>query len=133
MYNPFYNYQPNYQTGYQSQQYQPQQIQQPVQQLVNPDERIWVQGEEAAKAYLVAPNGFVRLWDSTKAVFYEKRTDQTGKPVMDIFEYSQKNAAPALQAVSPDYEGIIKDLQGRIEKLEREVRENESIRNNSEV
>lgn len=33
------------------------------------DERIWVQGKNAAEAYLVAANGFVRLWDSNGQVF----------------------------------------------------------------
>lgn len=65
--------------------YQPNYQQQPAQ-----DERIWVQNETSAEAYLVAPNGFVRLWDSSRPVFYEKRADSTGRPLpMDVFEYSR--------------------------------------------
>lgn len=45
---------------------------QQMQQQTNPDERIWVQGQGAAEAYLVAPNSFVRLWDSQAPVFTKK-------------------------------------------------------------
>lgn len=54
------------------------------------DERIWVQNEISAEAYLVAPNGFVRLWDSSKPIFYEKRADATGRPYpIEAFEYTK--------------------------------------------
>lgn len=96
-----------------------QQNQQP-----NSDERIWVQGEGAAQAYLVAPNGFVRLWDSTAPVFYEKRADQTGKPYMDVYEYSKKGAQmPNQQQNAPnadnDVAHQIKALEKRIDALEK--------------
>lgn len=85
------------------------------------DERIWVQGEGAAQAYLVAPNSFVRLWDSSQSVFYEKRADAAGRPYMETFEYSrngtQKPAVEAPQAI--DYREQIKALESRIEALER--------------
>lgn len=79
-----YPYYPN--NNYQNYQnyYQPQQNQQPQQ-----DERIWVQGEAGANAYLMAPNSFVRLWDSTAQVFYEKRSDASGRPYMETFDYSK--------------------------------------------
>lgn len=63
---------------------------QQMQQQSNPDERIWVQGQGAAEAYLVAPNSFVRLWDSQAPIFYEKRADQTGRPFLEVFEYKRK-------------------------------------------
>lgn len=54
------------------------------------DERIWVQNETSAEAYLLAPNGFARLWDSSCNRFYEKRADATGRPLpMDVYEYSK--------------------------------------------
>ena len=48
---------------------------------------IWVQGEEAAKAYLVAPGNTVTLWDSEKDVIYIKSADASGMPSMRILEY----------------------------------------------
>lgn len=69
-------------------QYQPQTF--PTHSPETPqDEKIWVQGEEAARAYLVAPNGFVRLWDSIDNVFYEKTADGTGRPMMRKYKYSE--------------------------------------------
>lgn len=63
----------------------------PQMQQAPQDERIWVQNQTSAEAYLVAPNGFVRLWDSSAPVFYEKRADATGRPYpLDIYEYSRK-------------------------------------------
>lgn len=54
------------------------------------DGRIWVQNETSAEAYLLAPNEFVRLWDSSRPVFYEKRADATGRPLpMDVYEYNK--------------------------------------------
>ncbi len=70
------------------------------------DDRIWVQGEGAATSYLMAPNGFVRLWDSTAPVFYEKQADAQGKPLpLRIFDYTERTAAPktAPQAPRPQY------------------------------
>lgn len=101
------------------------QMNQPVQQQpTNPDERIWVQGEGAAQAYLVAPNGFVRLWDSTAPVFYEKRADQTGKPYMEVFEYTRKGAqAPNPESKRTDADNVIekqlKSLEERVGVLEK--------------
>lgn len=55
------------------------------------DERIWVQDENQANAYLVAPNSFVRLWDVRGGTFYEKKTDAMGRPYpMEIYEYRRK-------------------------------------------
>ena len=50
---------------------------------------IWVQGEEAAKAYLVAPNSTVVLWDSEKHVIYIKTADHTGVPSMRILDWTE--------------------------------------------
>lgn len=96
-----------YYPNYQQQFYQPVQSIQPIQPLQTSqaaqaaqDERIWVQGENAAMAYLVAPNGFVRLWDSTAPVFYERRADAQGKPLpMEVYTY-QKRTTESVQADS---------------------------------
>lgn len=109
--------QPQYQNQYQQvsqNQYQaPQQSQ---------DERIWVQNETAAEAYLVAPNSFVRLWDSSRPVFYEKRADMTGRPFpIETYEYTKITAVQPVKQEKPtvDYTEEIKALKRRIEALEK--------------
>lgn len=89
---------------------------QPVQ-----DERIWVQNEAQADAYLVAPNSFVRLWDSSSNKFYEKRADASGRPLpMDTFEYKRIQPASATLEAKPtvDYLSEINALKERVDALE---------------
>lgn len=74
---------------------QPQQmVQAPIQQMpmVQPsDDRIWVQGEAGAKAYFVAANATVVLWDTESPTLYIKSADATGKPLdMDIIDLSRR-------------------------------------------
>ena len=53
----------------------------------------WVQGETAAKAYLVAPNSSVLLMDSEKETFYIKSADASGMPLpLRIFDYKERTA-----------------------------------------
>lgn len=54
---------------------------------------IWVQGEEGAKAYMVAPGNSVQLWDSENPVIYLKSADMNGVPSMRIFDLVERNAA----------------------------------------
>lgn len=116
-------YYPGY---YQQPTYQQPTYQQPINQTalnqIQQDERIWVQGEGAAQAYLVAPNSFVRLWDSNAPVFYEKRADSSGRPSLEVFEYSRKGAQmpsqTVLSNVDRDYSEQIEALKKRIEAIE---------------
>lgn len=55
---------------------------------------IWVQGEEAAKAYLVAPGNTVILWDSEKPLIYVKSADASGMPNIRIIEYKDQAETP---------------------------------------
>lgn len=96
---PMYQqYQPPYQDrlahlrGYQEamaiQTPQPQQTGQGV---------IWVQGEAAAKSWMVSPGTTVLLMDSEKPAFYLKSADAAGMPLpLRIFDYAerQQNATP---------------------------------------
>lgn len=105
---------------------------------MNPDERIWVQGRGAAEAYLVAPNSFVRLWDSQAPVFYEKRSDATGRPYMETYEYKQSGvdipSNPARNGLNEDeYANRLKALEKRIEALEGGVNHAESDTNDTTV
>ncbi len=54
---------------------------------------IWVQGEEGAKAYMVAPGCAVPLWDSENQVIYIKSVDMSGMPSMRIFDYVERTGA----------------------------------------
>lgn len=111
MYEQFYrNYQPP--------------VQMPVYQqpAPAPDERIWVQNETAADSYLIAPNGFVRLWDASSNRFYEKRADATGRPLpMEVYEYTKKSPGTVepVKEDTMDYRKEIESLQARIEALEQ--------------
>lgn len=78
-YNP---YQPQFYPTAQPMQY-------PVQQ--NNNGIIWVQGENAAKAYPVAAGQSALLMDSENSVFYIKSTDQSGMPQqLRIFDYKER-------------------------------------------
>ena len=78
--------------------YQPQMAQaQPAQQ----NGIIWVQGEAAAKSYLVAPGGTVQLWDSEEKVIYLKSADASGMPSMKILDYTIRGEEPEKPA--PEY------------------------------
>lgn len=124
MANPYM--QPNYQSGYFqpnyfSPQMQPmQQPQMPMQgQQAPQDDRIWVASESAAEAFQMVPNGFVRLWDSNKPVFYEKRADMNGRPMpLVAYEYKIRDAAAAPEAVNQDFEKRLSALEDKIKAME---------------
>lgn len=79
-----------------------QQYQQPTQQATQQSSGvIWVQGEEGAKAYMVAPGNSVMLLDSEASAFYLKSTDQSGMPLpLRIFDYKERQTAPKSQPVA---------------------------------
>ncbi len=107
----FYPYQQN--LGF-SQPASPVQAQQAAQ-----DDRIWVASESAAEAFLVAANGFVRLWDSNKPVFYEKRADINGRPMpLVAYEYKIRDAAATPEAVSAGFEQRLSALEEKLKQME---------------
>ncbi len=124
MANPYM--QPNYQSGYfQPNYFSPQmptmqQPQIPMQSQQAPqDDRIWVASESAAEAFQMVPNGFVRLWDSNKPIFYEKRADMNGRPMpLVAYEYKIRDAAAAPEAVNPDFEKRLSALEDKIRAME---------------
>lgn len=59
----------------------------PSQGIQNPN-MIWVQGEAGAKAYPVAPNLTIPLWDSENQCIYIKTTDPSGIPSMKVIDYT---------------------------------------------
>ena len=64
-------------------QYQPMPQQmpqvQPQQAQVSGQSMVWVNGEQEAMGYLVAPNSAVALWDSNAPTIYLKQADASGK------------------------------------------------------
>lgn len=88
-----------------------QQSYQPYQTLQQPQRQeqgnlIWIQGESAAKSYLVAPNSTVVLFDSESQTIYLKSADATGLPSMRVLDYTirdQKAHNGAFAQPSGDY------------------------------
>lgn len=81
------NYQPTYMP--QQQAYVPQMPQAQQQQS---NGIIWVSGEAGAKAFMVAPNTTVQLWDSEDQVIYLKSADASGMPNMKVLDYTIRQA-----------------------------------------
>lgn len=106
---PYYNgYPMGYYQPMQNQYQQPMQTSQTVAQApaqTNSGGIIWVQGEEAAKAYMVAAGNSVLLMDSEGSTFYLKSSDAQGMPMpLRIFDYTERTAQKPVQAqtISPD-------------------------------
>lgn len=97
---PYYSY-PMYQTPAQDQLTQLRQAYQPMPpspQAAQHQGILWVQGEEAAKAYMVAPGATVLLMDSEGQSFYLKSTDPQGMPLpLRIFDYIERTAQKPLE------------------------------------
>ena len=108
--------------------YQPQYPQQQTQN--NQNGLIWVQGEAAAKAYLVAPGSTVQLWDSEERVIYLKSADASGMPSMKILDYTIRGEEqkPAVAwATKEDLDALaekVKELSKR-RRIVKEVEEDE--------
>lgn len=69
------------------------QMQVPYQTAPQPtNDMIWVQGEAGAKAYLVAPNNTVILWDSESSTIYVKSADVNGVPSMRTLDFTERTA-----------------------------------------
>ena len=103
--------------------YQPMVPQYPVmqtQQQAPQNGLIWVQGEQAAKSYLVAPNSTVQLWDSEEKVIYLKSADASGMPSMKILDYTIRGDANTVQAPAAEY-ATKDDLKALEEKIREEI------------
>lgn len=61
----------------------------------------WVQGEGAAKSYLVAPGCTVALFDNESQTIYIKSADASGMPSMRILDYTfRDNASQSKRGLS---------------------------------
>lgn len=71
--------------------YQQPMMGQAAQQTQGTPSIIWVQGEEGAKAYMVAAGNSVLLMDSENSAFYIKSTDASGMPMpLRVFDYKER-------------------------------------------
>ena len=93
-------------------QYQTQPVMMPTmqtQQAPMDNGFIWVQGEAAARSYLVANGNRVLLMDADNDVFYIKEVGQDGRPFpLRIYDYKERTTAPkasiaAAQSVGGEY------------------------------
>lgn len=125
-----------YYTPYQSQYYT--QLTQSVPQT-NPMQNnqngiIWIQGEQAAKSFMVAPNATVLLMDSESQRFYLKSSDASGMPLpLRVFEYTEttQNAqkptsdAPAVDlssyATKAEFDAFRDEIQGILKNVPKQI------------
>lgn len=109
------------------QAYQPMYYPTPAQQTPTQNNIIWVSGEAGAKAYLVAPNTTVQLWDSEAKKIYLKSADASGMPTIKTLKYEIADNSPVNApdgsktdfATKDDILSIqeqINDLRGKLEK-----------------
>lgn len=131
-FNPYQGYQGQY-YGYnqamldqlaQLRQSNMQQQTQPFQQAQTqtPDERIWVQGEAGAKAYMVAAGCTVALWDSEQQRIYLKSVNLNGVPMMQTLTYTFDSAPPVQNPAQQQATAQMPDLSEYVTKEELEKR-----------
>ena len=89
---------------------------------------IWIQGIESAKAFQVAPNSTVVLWDSEQQCCYIKSADASGMPSMRILDYTIRSEAPrtAQNALYGNNTDIptrqdLNAMQGQIDALKEQI------------
>ena len=68
----------------------------------NGNDMIWVQSEAGAKAFLVAPNTTVVLWDTESPTIYVKSADMNGVPSMRILDFVERGV-PVQNGASVNY------------------------------
>lgn len=90
----------------------------------------WVQGDAAARSFLVAPGATVLLMDSDSNRFYIKSADPSGMPNMRTFEYAEvdpnagsKQTAqpidPAQYVTRQEHEEIVHQFNELAERLNK--------------
>lgn len=81
----------------------------------------WVQGENAAKSFPVAPNTSVPLFDSEANVIYIKSADASGMPSIKILDYTVRDNTPRTAEIKPQGDFVthneLADIQKEIDAL----------------
>lgn len=80
---------------------------------------IWVQGEAAARAYMVSAGQSVLLMDSESDVFYIKSADNSGMPLpLRVFDYKERVEEPQAQTIQQTDQFITREeFEARIAQL----------------
>ena len=79
----------------------------------------WVNGEQEARNWMIAPNAAVALWDSTAPTVYLKQADASGKPSLKIYDLVERISNPPAQAaVTP---GVDYAPRSELDALTRQV------------
>lgn len=87
--------------------YQQPMMGQAAQQTQGTPSIIWVQGEEGAKAYMVAAGNSVLLMDSENSAFYIKSTDASGMPLpLRVFDYKERTTAAKTPPQTAQQHGV---------------------------
>ena len=87
---------------------------QPVQQQPS-NGIVWVQGENAAKSYPVAPNTTVMLLDSESSTFYLKTSDASGMPLpLRVFDYKERTQNGSNLPTNAPQGGLSVDLSNYV-------------------
>ncbi len=112
---------------------QPMQAQ--PQQMPMRDDRLWVEGEEAARSYLVAAGSSAVLWDNNRDTIYFKQTDPTGRPMpMLILDFTVRD-----QNQKPDYvtraefQQFIASLMGQAAPVQNPAQQSAPAQTNHDV
>ena len=58
----------------------------PQQPQINNSGMIWVETEQEAFSYPIAPNNAVALWDNNNPIVYLKKADASGKTTTEIYD-----------------------------------------------
>ena len=99
----------------------PQVPQQPQPQQQSASGLIWVQGEGAAKSYLVAPGCTVALFDNESQTIYIKSADASGMPSIKVLDYTFRDTAPQNKQIQAESDFATKEevllLKDEIESL----------------
>ena len=126
-----YNYYPYGYNPYYPTQNMPNFSDPQIQQTINPSTAnavkngiIWVQGEAGAKAYPVAPNTTVQLWDSESQSIFLKSADASGMPSMKILDYTIRDNSIGKSPVA-DMSGYV--TRDEFEKRLKEITTHEPV------
>lgn len=82
---------------------------------------IWVQGENGANNYSLAPNSLIPLWDSERQTIYLKSTDFMGRPTTQILDYtirgSNQPSDKPNYATTDDINSLKNEIKQTLESL----------------
>jgi hypothetical protein len=82
----------------------------------------WVNGEQEARGYLIAPNSAVALWDSSAPTVYLKQSDASGKPTLKIYDLVERAETPRTAPQEKSVEFVTREEFDRLAALVGEIK-----------